>query len=51
MHILREERDDDPGETTLRGFLPDQSALRGILGKLWDLGLTIILVKRLPEDE
>jgi hypothetical protein len=33
---------DEDGKTILMGTLPDQSALRGILGKLWDLNLTIL---------
>ena len=32
--------------TTLVGSFPDQSALRGVLNKLWDMNVTIILVKR-----
>ena len=38
-------------ETILRGEVPDQSALRGILCKLWDLGLTVLQVRRLPEKD
>jgi len=33
--------------TTLTGVVPDQSALRGILSKLWDLNLTLISVSRI----
>jgi hypothetical protein len=33
---------DEAGNTILKGMLTDQSALRGILWKLWDLNLTII---------
>ena len=33
--------------TTLSGPVADQAALRGILNKLWDLNLSVILVKRL----
>jgi hypothetical protein len=33
---------DETGNTILMGSIPDQSALRGILGKLWDLNLTIL---------
>jgi hypothetical protein len=32
--------------TVIRGPVPDQSALRGILCKLWDLGLTVLRVER-----
>ena len=38
----------DGADTILRGVVPDQSALRGILCQLWDLGLTVIEVRRLP---
>jgi len=31
--------------THLAGTLPDQGALRGILNRLWDLNLTLLLVK------
>lgn len=36
-------------ETRLTGNVPDQSALRGILCRLWDLGLTVSGVERLAE--
>ena len=36
------------GETILRGEMADQSALFGVLGKIRDLGLTLISVQRLP---
>jgi hypothetical protein len=32
----------EDGNTILMGSVPDQAALRGILGKLWDLNLTIL---------
>ncbi len=35
------------GETLLTGFVADQSALHGVLAKLRDLGLPILLVERL----
>ncbi len=34
-------------ETILRGEMADQPALFGVLGKIRDLGLTLILVRRL----
>ena len=37
--------------TTLAGSFPDQSALRGVLNKLWDMNATIILVKRSDPEE
>ena len=36
------------GETILRGEMADQPALFGVLGKVRDLGLTLISVQRLP---
>jgi hypothetical protein len=39
--------DDAAGSmTTLSGDLPDQSALRSVLNKLWDLNLDLISVRR-----
>ena len=38
----------EPGVTRLRGWIPDQSALHGILGRVRDLGLPLISVQRLP---
>jgi hypothetical protein len=36
------------GETTLCGVIADQPALFGVLGKIRDLGLTLISVQRRP---
>jgi len=33
--------------TTLTGPIVDQTALRGILNKLWDLNLTLLSIKQL----
>ena len=38
------------GVTTLTGPVADQSALRGILSKIWDLNLTLISVRRIEAD-
>jgi hypothetical protein len=38
------------GETTLTGLIPDQSALFGALMKLRDLGLSLIAVEPLDEQ-
>jgi hypothetical protein len=50
MKVTFDETDSDAAETVIRGWLPDQSSLRGILGKLWDLGATVTLVKRQPVE-
>lgn len=42
VHI--EIREDPAIHTTIVVCVPDQSALRGILNKLWDLNLTLIAV-------
>lgn len=36
--------------TILAGDVIDQSALRGILSKIWDLNLTLVSVKRLEKN-
>ena len=42
----------EDGTTTLTGPIVDQSALRGLLIGLWDLGMTLISVKRMtPPDD
>ncbi len=37
-------------ETMLTGWVCDQAALHGALGKLLDLGLPLLLVKRVNKD-
>ena len=39
----------DPVQTVLRGRLPDQAALLGILARARLLGLELIEVRRLPQ--
>lgn len=44
-----DERDD--GSTCLRGDLPDQAALHGLLNKIRDLGMTLLSVQCLDLGE
>jgi hypothetical protein len=46
LHIIR-----DGTQTVIAGLVPDQSALHGLLAKVRDLGLTLILVRRLGNGE
>jgi hypothetical protein len=39
------------GESILSGTLPDLSALHGVLNKVFDLGICVIAVRRLPPEE
>ena len=39
------------GETSLIGLITDQIALRGVLDKLWDLGLTLLSLHRIEAEE
>ena len=41
---------DRSGTTTLTGPVADQSALRGMLCKLWDLNLTVLSVRRIEQE-
>jgi hypothetical protein len=44
-------RQRNDGTTTLTGPLVDQAELYGLLGRLRDLGATLLGVQRLPPDE
>jgi hypothetical protein len=39
---------EDDGTTTLRGTLPDQAALSGVIARLRDLGLTLLSLRSSP---
>jgi len=41
----------DDGSTCLRGALPDQAALYGLLNKIRDLGMTLLSVQQLDPGE
>ena len=41
---------DTDGSTVLRGHVPDQSALHGVLARLRDIGLPLVSVARVPLD-
>ena len=47
MVVTYEARGDNTGLTTLTGTVTDQSALRGILSRIWDLNLMVISVDRI----
>lgn len=51
MEITVENSEAIPPIMTLTGLLADQAALRGLLNKLWDLNLTVVLVQRLGPPE
>lgn len=50
MEIDVEIREDGEKITTLRGILPDQAALFGVLERIRDLGLALLMV-RIQEEE
>ena len=37
-------------ETCLKGVVVDQAALYGLLGKIWDLGLPLLSVRRVSTE-
>ena len=50
MTVTVQSESNDAPITTLTGSVADQSALRGILTKIWDLNLTLISVNRIEID-
>jgi hypothetical protein len=51
MSFCAEAVEADQPVTTLHGELSDQAALAGVLNTLYELNLTVIMVKRLDPDE
>jgi hypothetical protein len=41
---------DDDGTTVIRGSVPDQAALHGLLHKVRDIGIPLISLTRLPAE-
>jgi hypothetical protein len=41
----------EEGDALLSGLLPDQSALQGLLNRISNLGLTLISVNTVPEED
>jgi hypothetical protein len=41
---------DDRGQTTIAGPIADQAALHGLLARIRDLGLELLLVRRTDPD-
>ncbi|NMO52267.1 hypothetical protein HH310_13805 [Actinoplanes sp. TBRC 11911] len=41
----------EPPETVLHGYLPDQSAVVGLISRIHGMGLRLIEVRRLPADD
>lgn len=50
VKVVTESQGGGPPITTLTGVMADQSALRGMLSKIWDLNLTLVSVTRLGSD-
>jgi len=44
-------RELDDGSTCLRGILPDQAALHGLLNRIRDLGMTLLSVQKLDPGQ
>lgn len=50
MDIITEMKSDGSQLTMMSGWIRDQSALRGLLNKLWDLNLVLISLQKLEGD-
>ncbi len=44
-------RSSGPDATQLCGWFPDQPALQGLIAQLGELGLELVSVRRLPDEE
>lgn len=51
MAVTSEDGSEGVMLTTLTGIVRDQSALRGIISYLWDLGLTLLSVSRIDHPQ
>jgi hypothetical protein len=49
MTVSIEKSGDHPAVTTLTGIITDQAALHGILSRIRDLGLPLLLVRRMGD--
>jgi hypothetical protein len=49
MTVSVEKSGDHPAVTTLTGIITDQAALHGILSRIRDLGLPLLLVRRMGD--
>ena len=48
---VRIDQGTDPPRTIIRGYLVDQAALYGLINRARDLGLTLLSVRNLDEEE
>ena len=49
--ILTVNEETSPPQTIIRGYIVDQAALYGLINRARDLGLTLLWVKRLDEEQ
>ena len=50
MTVSIDNQDRDFTQTTLTGFVLDQAALHGLLNRIRDLGLPLLLVERIKDN-